>query len=110
VTFVPDSYGQICGRGGCSTVTYGIMKTGGGGASAQWPRQVPLGQPFAVHQPLWNFGFGNMLIDGTGTAAGMIAAGVLLDTFSVFIVLFAVKLVRRWLGRRRESRQLATSG
>jgi hypothetical protein len=109
-TFMPTSYGQVCGRGGCSTVTNGVLETGGGGASAQWPRQVPLGQPFKVHQPLWNFGFGNMLIDGPGTAAGLITAGVLMDTFSVFIVLFAVKAVRRWLNHRRESRQLVTSG
>jgi hypothetical protein len=110
VTFTPMSYGQVCGRSGCSPVTNGILETGGGGASAQWPKQVPLAQPFPVHQPLWNWGFGNMLIDGTGTAAGMITAGVLMDTFSVFIVLFGVKAVRRWLGHRRAARQLATTG
>jgi len=48
-TFLPLSYGQVCGRGGCSTVTYGVLANG---ASVTWPDQVPLGQAFAVREPL----------------------------------------------------------
>ena len=31
-TFVPTSYGQMCGRGGCSTITNGYLGTGSNAA------------------------------------------------------------------------------
>src|SRR5581483_12051732 len=82
-TFVPTSYGQICGRGGCSNVTNGYLGTGSSAAPATWPHQVPLGQPFTVREPLWNWGFGAVLIDGDGSAIAYIVLGVLLGGFSV---------------------------
>jgi hypothetical protein len=104
-TFLPLSYGQVCGRGGCSTVTYGVLSTG---ASVTWPDQVPLGQSFAVREPLWDWGFGAQMIDGDGSAIGTIVAGVLFNLFGVFILVHLVKLARRWLRHRQLGRQMAS--
>ncbi len=103
-TFLPMSYGQDCGRSGCTTVTNGVLASG---ANVTWPDQVPLGQPFPVHEPMWNWGFGTQLIDGDGTAAGVIFAGVLFDGFSVLVLVHLVKLARRWLRHRRLGQQMA---
>jgi hypothetical protein len=103
-TFLPLSYGQVCGRGGCSTVTYGALANG---ASVTWPDQVPLDQPFAVREPLWNWGFGAQMIDGDGTAIGTIVAGLLFNLFAVFILVHLFKLARRWLRHRQLGRQMA---
>jgi hypothetical protein len=100
-TFLPTSYGQICGRGGCSNVTYGYLGTGAAAAPATWPHQVPIGQPFTVREPLWNFGFGAQLIDGDGSAIAYIFLGVLLDGFSALILYALYKVVRQWVRRRR---------
>jgi hypothetical protein len=101
-TFVPTSYGQDCGRSGCSTVTKGYLGTASEGSAETWPGQVPLGVPFTVRQPVWNWGFGAQLIDGDGTAIAYIVVGVIFDGFSAFILFAAYKLVRRWLERRRQ--------
>src|ERR1700734_3612262 len=77
-TSLPLSYAQVCGRGGCSTVTYGVLATG---ARVTWPDQVPLGQSFTVRQPLWKWGFGAQMIDGDGSAIGTIVAGLLFNLF-----------------------------
>ena len=103
-SFLPLSYGQVCGRGGCSTVTYGVLATG---ASVTWPDQVPLGQSFTVRQPLWNWGFGAQMIDGDGTAIGTIVAGLLFNLFGVFVLVHLFKLARRWLRHRQLGRQMA---
>ena len=102
-TFVPTGYGQVCGRGGCSTVTDGYMETRGGSAGATWPHQVPLGLPFTVREPVWNWGFGAQLIDGDGNAIAYIVLGVLMDGFSVLILFALYKAVRRWLEHRRQA-------
>ena len=123
-TFVPVSYGQQCSRSGCSTVTNGYLESGsaafsgsgggggavggapggsvGGGTSVTWPGQLPLGQPVTVRAPLMNWGFGNTLIDGDGTAIGYIFAGVLLDGGAVLVLFAAYKLLRNWLRHRRQ--------
>jgi hypothetical protein len=100
--FVPTSYGQSCGRGGCSTVTNGYLGTGSAAAPATWPGQVPLGLPFTVREPMWNFGFGSQLIDGDGSAIAYIVLGVLMDGFSALIVYAGYKVVRQWVRRRRQ--------
>jgi hypothetical protein len=92
--FVPASYGQACSRSGCTTVTNGFLASG---ASVTWPDQVPIGRPFGVRDPLWDWGFGSQLIDGGGTAAGLIVAGVLFDSFSALVLVHMVKLARHWL-------------
>jgi hypothetical protein len=104
--FLPVSYSQDCGRSGCSTVTDGVLANGAG---VTWPGQVPLGQAFTVHTPLWDWGYGSGLIDGDGTAIGFIVAGVLLDGFAVLVLLALVRLVRRWIRHRRQSRQMVSS-
>jgi hypothetical protein len=102
--FTPISYGQDCGRSGCTTVTNGFLSNG---ASATWPSQMPLGQSFTVREPLWDWGFGTQLIDGDGTAAGVIFAGVLFDGFSVLVLVHLFKLARRWLRHRQLGRPMA---
>jgi hypothetical protein len=101
--FVPTGYGQDCGRSGCTTVTNGFLASG---AHVTWPGRVPLDLPFAVRQPTWAWGFGDRLIDGDGTAAGMIFAGVLFDGFAVFILVHLFKLVRRWVRQYQQRRQM----
>jgi hypothetical protein len=105
-TFLPISHGQECGRGGCTTVTNGVLANG---ASVTWPDQVPLGQAFPVRVPMWDWGFGSRLIDGDGTAMGFIFVGVLFGGFAAFVLVHLVKLVRRWLRHRQQGRQMAGS-
>jgi hypothetical protein len=100
-TFYPTSYGQDCGRSGCSTVTNGFLGSGSAAAAATWPGQVPLGLPFTVREPAWNWGFGSQLIDGDGTAIAYIVVGVLMDGFAGFILFALYKVVRQWVRRRR---------
>jgi uncharacterized protein (DUF2062 family) len=59
--------------------------------------------------PLWDWGFGGTLIDGTGTAVGGIVAGAMMGAFDVFIVVLAVKLFRRRRRHRRETEELLTA-
>jgi hypothetical protein len=99
-TFMPVSYSQECGRSGCSTVTDGFLSNG---TNVTWPGQVPVGQPFTVHEPVWNWGFGTMLIDGAGTGIGAILAGVAFDGGSVFIGYGMVKLGLNWVRHRRQT-------
>jgi hypothetical protein len=106
VTFFPTSYGQMCGRGGCSTITYGHLGTTAGGAPATWTGKVPISAPFTVRQPLWNWGFGTQLINGDGSAITYIVLGVLFDGFAVLILFALYHAVRQW----RRHRQQAGSG
>ncbi len=99
-TFFPLSYGQECGRSGCSPLTNGILADG---ASVNWPGQVPLGQPFAVREPVWNWGYGSGLIDGDGTAIADIVLGVVFGALAVLVLVHLVKLVSRWLRHRRRA-------
>jgi hypothetical protein len=100
VTFTPTSYGQSCGRGGCSNITNGYL--GSGGTAATWPGTVPLGVPFTVRQPVLDWGFGSQLMDGDGSAIGAIIAGVLLDGFSVVVGWAGFHAVRNWLRHRKQ--------
>jgi hypothetical protein len=106
-TFTPTSYGQDCGRSGCHTVTSGILSNG---ASVTWNSEVPLGEPFSVREPMWDWGFGSVLMDGDPTAVLYIFLGVLFDGFSVLALVHLVKLGRNWLRHRRHRRPLASSG
>lgn len=97
--FLPLSYSQECGRGGCNTVTDGTLASG---ASVTWPRRVPLGQEFPVREPAWDWGFGAQLINDDAAAIAAVVLGVLVDGFCVLLLVFLVKLAHRWrrpLGR-----------
>lgn len=108
VTFMPTSYTYSCSQGDSTRCgTDGILENSG--ASAEWPDRVPLGRPMTVREPLWNWGFGNSLIDGTGTAVGLIVAGSMMGAFDVLIAVFAVKLIRRRRLHRREAEELLTA-
>jgi hypothetical protein len=106
-TFTPTSYGQDCGRSGCHTVTNGVLSNG---ASVTWNNEVPLGDPFRVRVPLWDWGFGSALMDGDPAAVVYVILGVLFDGFSVLVLVHLVKLGRNWLRHRQQGRQLASSG
>jgi hypothetical protein len=78
-TFNPVSYGQACGGGvgrgvSCHTVTEGYLSKSG--ADVTWGSQVPLGQPFSVHDPLWAWGGGRTLTGGDGSAIPTIVAAL----------------------------------
>lgn len=100
VTFVPVSAGQQCGKGGCHPVTNGYLQVPGS-PSATWPGQAPLGVPFQVRQPIMDWGFGGELIDGDGTAIGMVIAGVFFDGITVLVIFSGCMLTRNWLRHRR---------
>ena len=104
--FLPTSYGQDCGRSGCTTVTDGVLNNG---VSATWPEQVPLDQPFLVAQPLWDWGFGSDLINNEGAAAADIFGGVLFDGISVLVLVHLFKLGRRWTRHRQLGQQMASA-
>lgn len=104
-TFTPTSYGQVCGRSGCSTVTNGTLS---GGASATWPGRAPLGQPFTVRETVWNWGRAD-LVGSTGNAVGMVIVSVFLDVVAFFAVLAGVVMVRAMLRHRRQAAQPASA-
>lgn len=104
-TFVPQSYAQSCsyhGNGDCSTVTIGILETGGGVRST-WPDEVPLGRSFKVREPVWTWGVGAALMDGDGIAVGAALISLLFDGLTVVAAVFLVKVVRGRLGRLRRA-------
>jgi hypothetical protein len=105
-TFVPQSYGVSCsyhGVGDCSTITVGVLRTGGGGVRSSWPDEVPLGRPFKVREPVWTWGPGAALIDGDGIAVGAAAVSLLFDGLAVLAAILFVKVMSRRLGRRRRA-------
>lgn len=91
-TFVATSYHQVCGRGGCSTVTDGYLQNTG--ADVTWTGQVPLGQSFSVRDPTWDWGSGRTLISGTGDAIGVIVLSLFFD-FLAGLMLLAVVMIAR---------------
>jgi hypothetical protein len=102
-TFDPQSYGVSCsyhGVGDCSTVTVGVLRTGGGGVRSTWPDEVPLGRPFKVREPVWTWGLGTALIDGNGIAAGAAAISLLFDGLAVLAAVYFVSVLRRRLRAR----------
>jgi hypothetical protein len=105
-TFTPTSYGQDCGRSGCHTVTNGVLSNG---ASATWNDEVPIGDPFSVRVPLWDWGFGSALMDGDPSAVVYVILGALFDGFSVLVLIHLVKLGRNWLRNRQRGWPLASS-
>ena len=80
-TFNPVSYSTSCQSGyrlaHCNTMTVGYLSSSG--EHAYWGSEVPLGQSFAVHDPLWAWGTGRNLISGDGSAIPDIVAGVFFD-------------------------------
>lgn len=109
VTFVPQSYTQVCGRGGCSNDTNGVLETNPQ-ISATWPHQVPLDQPFKVRQPVWG-GWGSpaVLMDGA-SAVGAIFGALFFDIPAIAVVFALVHMVRRKLRRRPDLASLVTTG
>lgn len=111
-TFTGQSYDQSCGsyRGGCLTVTDGVLTRNGVSVSSTWPDQVPLGRPFTVREPVWNWGVGGSLIDGDGTAVGAILVSLLLDAAAVVVAVLFARMVRNWLLHRRSAAVAQVAG
>jgi len=109
-TFFPASYGQDCGRYGCSTITNGTLLATGSSTKvpATWSGQVPLYVPFTVRAPVWNWGKAQ-IVSGGGDAAGTIAVGLLFDFGAVIALIALVTMVRHWLRRRREAAPFTTA-
>jgi hypothetical protein len=96
-SFNPASYAQACGGGvgrgvSCHTVTEGYLSRSG--ADVTWGSQVPLGQPFSVHDPLWAWGGGRTLTSGDGAAIPTIVAGLFFDGVTLLLVYILVVIVR----------------
>jgi len=101
-TFNPVSYRQACGGVGrgisCHTVTEGYLSTSG--ADVTWGSQVPLGQPFSVHDPLWAWGGGRILTSGDGSAIPTIVTGLFFDGVTLLLLYILVVIVRDTPSRR----------
>jgi hypothetical protein len=98
-TFNPVSYAQACngvphrgGPGSCQIVTEGYLSKSG--ADVTWGGQVPLGQPFSVGDPLWDWGRGRVLISGEGSAIENIVAGLFFDAVTLLLLYVIVVIVR----------------
>jgi len=110
-TFFPTSYGQDCGRGGCSTITDGTLVQGGRGIPASWPGTVSLGLPMTVRAPVWDgWGTAVSLTGDTANAIVTIIVGLFLDAVGVLAGLALVEMTRHWLKRRRQPARPAATG
>src|SRR3984957_3943972 len=108
-TFNPVSYGQTCSGGalhhGCQQVTEGYLsKTG---ADVNWGSLVPLGQPFGVRDPLWDWGRGRSLISGDGSAIANIIAGLFFDAVALLLLYVLVVIVRGTSSGRSQRRPVS---
>lgn len=101
VTFLPQSYGQACGRFGCHTVTDGVLETNPP-VRATWSGAAVLGRPFGVRRPVWD-GWGSPTLRNGPQSAGMIAGGLCLDlgAFGMIVGIFAE--AQRRLDRRGDA-------
>jgi len=110
VIFDPVSHETVCHtRGGCEVVTEGVMQTGGQGTEASWPHEVPLGRPFPIRQPFWQWGLGAALIDSAAIAVVAILVSLLIQAFAVFLVLRLISRARRRWRHRREVAAMASA-
>jgi hypothetical protein len=95
-TFNPASYSQACLNvaryANCHTVTEGYLSKSG--AHVTWGSQVPLGQPFSVRDPLWDWGTGRNLISGDGSAIPAIIAGLFFDGVALLFLYILVVIMR----------------
>jgi hypothetical protein len=107
-TFNPVSYGQACTGvprgGGCNIVTDGYLSKSG--ADVNWGGQVPLGQPFTVHDPLWAWGSGRTLTSGESSAIPAIVAGVFFDGVTLVLLYVIVVVMRDRSGSPRRSQRM----
>jgi hypothetical protein len=113
VTFLPQSYSLSCHSGrnggvGCSTATNGVLETDPP-VSVAWNGQVPLGQPFAVRQPLW-VAWGTPTLMNGDMAADGIGGGLIFDLATVGVIAGFVHMARRARRRRTGSASPRTAG
>jgi hypothetical protein len=101
-TFAPASYTQECTPAryglGCSIMTDGVLTVDGHSSAATWPDQVPLNAPFTVREPVWRWGLGSGLINGTGNAIGSFIVCLLFEGIAILALYVAA---RPWLGQTR---------
>jgi hypothetical protein len=110
VTFDPLSYQTTCtssrysgSSNPCSTMTEGILETGGAGTSATWQTVVPLGKPIRAHEPLWRWGLGLSLITSGKIAVIAIVISLLIEASAVLIVVRMIMLAVGWRRHRHAS-------
>jgi hypothetical protein len=99
VTFIPQSYQQVCGRGGCHNETNGTLLSSPP-VTATWPDQVPLGQSFSVRQPIWN-GWGSPDLMNGEQAGGVIFGIIMFDGPTILMLYLLIRVGWRKLRRRR---------
>jgi len=105
-TFNPVSYSQACvggtKYGGCHMVTEGYLSKSG--ADVTWGSPVPLGQPFSVRDPLWDWGTGRTLTNGDsdGSAIPTIVAGLFFNGLTLLLLYVLVVIVRDTPSRRSQ--------
>jgi hypothetical protein len=107
-TFHPLGYNEACGRSGCHTVTDGFLS--GSGADVTWNSDVPLGQPFTVGVPVWNWGTGRNLISGAGTAIAVAAVGLFFNGVAIVLLAALIAVARHTRARRRQGTAAAAGG
>lgn len=103
--FYPSSHGQVCDKyHHCHTVTYGTIGAPDG-PRAEWPTQVPLGNPVTVSAPVWAWGAGAQLIEDNFAAAETLFFGVIFaDGMAAAAIILGHKTIRDALARRMHSR------
>jgi hypothetical protein len=108
-TFHPVSYSQcpMVYLRRCYVVTEGYLS--GTGAEVNWGSQVPLGKPFGIRDPLWDWGSGRQLIDGDGTAVPDIVADLFFDAVAL-LLLFVLLVFARETSPRPSRRTPVPAG
>lgn len=109
VMFDPLSHQTNCTQYGCDTSTDGVLETGGAGASATWPKVVPLGKPFRIREPEWRWGLGAALIDSNGIAVVAVVLSLMIEALAALVLVRLVMLVRSWWRHRQHRAQLASA-
>lgn len=101
--FYPSSQHQVCDKyNNCHTVTDGTIGAPDG-PRAEWPEQVPLGNPVTVTSPVWAWGAGAQLINDNFAATGALFIGLIVDGLAAVAIIVGHKTIRHALARRMHS-------
>lgn len=84
-TFIPVTYSQSCGKGGCRVVTDGFVQHTG--ERLTWQAKVPLGKPFPIWLPVTNWA-GAWLVEDNGAAIGDLIFTFVIECLSVVLGIF----------------------
>jgi hypothetical protein len=78
------------------------------GADVTWGSPVPLGQPFSVRDPLWDWGTGRTLTNGDSDSSAIptIVAGLFFDGLTLLLLYVLIVVVRDTSGSPRRSQRM----